>query len=183
MKRNIILILFFLITLSFISCKKTDSYSLLRSYYPDSYVTRKGAELRTASPIDDNLRDKDNEPVKSAYFAIIVCKITNMEDSIIQYGHCWSIKNDNPFIIPTDTSTFSKFKNQKGYELENFQSRISNLMPEEIFYVRSYVITNKGDTGYNQQIFTDTTLVPINEWFKTADINNSRYFPFDRKSG
>ena len=167
MKKNIILILFFLITLSFISCKKEESYSLIRNYYSDSYVTKKGAELRTASPMDDNLRDENDEPLKSAYYAIIVCQITVMEDSIIQYGHCWSKTNPEPYIIPTDTSNYSKFKPEKNTQLEQFQSRIINLMPEEVFYVRSYVITNKGDTGYNKQIFCDTTLVPINEWFIT----------------
>jgi N-acetylneuraminic acid mutarotase len=42
-------------------------------------------------------------------------------------------------------------------------------MPETPFFVRTYVITSQGDTGYNKTVFVDTTLSPVNEWFRKKD--------------
>lgn len=151
------------------SCKKTNTYSFFRQYFPNSYMTKKGAEFLTTSPIDRNLTDEEGEKIESAYFALIEGEFENIGDSIIQYGHCWSTTNPNPYINPNDTSTYSNLGSYNGTD-QTFVSSIPNLFPETPYYVRSYIITSQNDTGYNQSVFIDTTLAPIDEWFVSENV-------------
>lgn len=173
MRKNIFLLILFFLIIS--SCAKDESgYSLVRKYFVNSFITKRGAELKTAGKPDQNAIGTNGKKLESAYYAIISGELTDVEDTIIQYGHCWSTdpKNQNPFINVRDTSTWSRLLNEKQGEIAEpglFTSRISNLFPETPFYVRSYVITSKGDTGYNKVVFIDTTLAPVNEWFQKAD--------------
>ncbi len=172
MKKKHLFFIIFAITILFTSCSKSESYSFFRSYFPTSYLTRKGAELETTSPSDRTFKDQNGEEIESAYFALVEGEFTNIGDSIIQYGHCWSTTNPNPYINSKDTSTFSNLGAFEMSEDLTFISNIGNLFPETPFYVRSYVITNNLDTGYNQNVLCDTTLAPINEWFVTSSVSN-----------
>ena len=163
--KSILFILFLLI----ISCESNDKYSMYRQSFSDSYVTKKGAELKTSSPIDHLIIDADGNPIKAAYFATVEGEFSNVYDTIIQHGHCWSTTNPNPYINPEDTSTYSNlgaWNKDDGYF---FKSQTSYLEQEQIYYIRSYIITSNQDTGYNQNVYCDTTIVPINEWYRTAD--------------
>lgn len=156
--------------LLFSACEKGELYSFNRPHYSTSYKTRSQYELQTAA-YKDTLFEENGEGVINAYFTIIQSEFAHVLDTIVQYGHCWSTKGSNPTIDIDDTTTFSRFYNWPNDSLGTFTSRI-NLYPETIFWVRSYVITSQGDTGYNQQVYCDTTLPPINEWFQTQDVAN-----------
>jgi len=170
MKKNLLHFLILILLVS--SCSKDESgYSILRKYFPNAFVTKKGADLHTAGLEDANVIGSNGLPIKSAYYAIIQGEFTDVEDSIVEYGHCWSTdpENQNPFINKRDTSTYSKLGSRGKGETGTFKTYIPNLFPETDFYVRSYVITAKGDTGYNKVVFTDRTLSPVNEWFRKAE--------------
>ncbi len=154
----------------FASCEEGSLYSYNRPYFSKSFKTQDERELKTAA-LKDTILIENGQPVISAYFAVIKGEFTHVLDTIVQYGHCWSTNNKNPVINPEDTSTFSSYNNWEYDSLGTFTSYIS-LFPETPFYVRSYVITSKGDTGYNQQIYVDTTIPPINEWFIATDFGN-----------
>ncbi len=145
------------------SCKKDELYSFNRPQFATSLMTQSMYELRT-SALKDTLYINNGEGVLSAYFAIIQGEFDHVLDTIKQYGHVWSTTKQFPKINPRDTSTFSRYYNWTFDSSGTFTSNIS-LYPETKFWVRSYVITSKGDTGYNQQVFSTTSLPPINEWF------------------
>ncbi len=172
MKRTNIFFIILTTAILFTSCSKPDSYSFFRSFFPNSYITKKGSELETVSPSDRNLKDQYGAEIESAYFAIVEGEFTNIGDSIIQHGHCWSITNPNPYLNINDTAHYSNLGAFNMSENMTFVSNIGNLFPETPFYVRSYIITNKLDTGYNQTVFCDTTLSPIDQWFITNPVGS-----------
>lgn len=173
MNKNLFFLLIIAILFSF-SCKKEELYSFNRPYYSTSFITNAYYELRTAA-LKDTLYVKDGEGQLNAYFATIKGEFTHLQDSIVQYGHVWSTSNTNPKINPKDTSTFSRYyKNWPIDSLGTFTSLLI-LYPETPFWVRSYVITAKGDTGYNQQVFCDTTWPPINEWFNNGYMPDGKF--------
>ncbi len=155
--------LFVLIMLFLSSCEQGNLFSFHQPVYSTSFITRDGRELRSAA-LPDTLVIKNGEPVISAYYAEIKGEFIHIWDTIVQYGHCWSITDPNPYINPKDTTTFSRYYNWQIDSLGSFQTTLS-FEPETPFYVRSYIITSSGDTGYNQAVYVDTTMPPINEWF------------------
>jgi len=166
MKRNLQLIT--LIILFFAACGKDNvQYSILRKYSPNSFATRKGAELVTTCERDTNIFDENGKPIESAYYATVKGEFVNVEDTILYYGHCWSKKDHDPHIAlhGEESDFYTKFEGLKMGEGITFESRIPDLMPETPFWVRSYVITINKDTAYNKYVFSDTTLSPVNEWF------------------
>lgn len=164
------LVLFLIAIIFASSCKKEKLYSFSRPYYVTSFVTQFLYELRTAA-YKDTLYVKDGEGVLTAYFAIIQGEFAHVQDTIVQYGHVWSTSVKKPKINPEDTSTFSRYYNWPIDTLGTFTSRIL-LYPETTFWVRSYVITSQGDTGYNQQVYCETSLPPIDEWFFAGIVPN-----------
>jgi len=168
MKRSLFLLLFAIVLFS--ACNKEKLYSFNRPFFANSFVTWDKRDLKTAA-FKDTLDIQNGQGVISAYFAIIKGEFAHVQDTIIQYGHCWSLTNNTPTINPQDTSTYSQYYNWQFDSLGTFTSYIS-LFPETVFYVRSYVITSQGDTGYNKQVYVDTTIPPIDEWFISNDFGN-----------
>jgi len=162
---------FFIILLFLCSCKYEKIYSYYRPYYTTSLKTLDQRELLIAA-FNDTINIVDNEPQLNAYYAIVCGEFAHVQDTIVQYGHVWSTTSENPKINPRDTTTFSKYTNKWPIDsVGKFNSRI-DLYPETIFWARSYVITSQGDTGYNQLVYVDTTLAPINQWFIASEATN-----------
>jgi len=184
MKKHLLIILIS-ITL-FSACRVDESgYSLIRKYFVNSLTTQRGAELLTACEKDTNAIDEEGNLIESAYYAVIKGEFLNVEDSIIQYGHCWSITDENPHILARDTKGefYSKVGDASASDppvvwefgtLGIFESRIPELDPETPYWVRSYVITSNNDTAYNKYVYADTTLAPVNEWFKKMNFGAGR---------
>jgi N-acetylneuraminic acid mutarotase len=156
------------IAMIFSACKKENLYTFLRPVYSTSFVTRDGRELATAA-LPDTLLFENGEPVISAYYAGIKGEFVHVWDTIVQYGHCWSTTNPDPYIDPDDTTSFSAYYDWQLDSLGVFETTLS-FDPETQFFVRSYIITSSGDTGYNQVVYVDTTMPPINEWFQKNNI-------------
>jgi len=160
MKLHSFIIVFFFILLVIPSCDTDiEGYTTIRRYYANSFVTRLGADLRTAGLIDSTIKS-------DAYYARIKGTLTHINDTVVQHGHCWSTTNSNPYIVPGDTGRYSRFGPVETGTNYQFETRITNLLPETPFWVRTYVVTAKGDTGYNKVVWVDTTRPPIDTWFK-----------------
>ncbi|MBN2662500.1 MAG: hypothetical protein JXR68_02520 [Bacteroidales bacterium] len=168
MKRSLILFLFAIIIIS--ACKNESLYSFNRPHFANSFITWDKKDLKTAA-FKDTLFVQNGQGVISSYFAIVQCEFAHVQDTIVQYGHCWSVTDKMPTINNLDTASYSRYHNWQYDSLGTFTSYIS-LLPETPFYVRSYIITSTGDTGYNQQVYIDTTIPPINEWFVSNDFGN-----------
>ncbi len=160
--------IFFILTFILLySCHNDTLYSVWRPHFPNAFYTRNDVELRIAAK-KDTILIKNGKPAITAYSAIIKGEFLHVQDTIVQYGHVWSTTNPLP-IIGDDTTLYSRYYNWPFDSIGIFTSRIS-LMPETPFWVRAYVITSRGDTGYLPVSYTDTTIPPINEWFITNDL-------------
>lgn len=164
-------ILFFAVAIVISSCTNDSLLTFSRPHFSKALFTLDKRDLKTAA-YKDTLYVQNGRGVISAYFAIIQGEFEHVQDTIIQYGHCWSLTDHTPTINPRDTSTYSSYFYWDYDSLGTFTSYIP-LYPETEFFVRSYVITSKGDTGYNQEVYVDTTLPPINEWFHSTDFGYS----------
>lgn len=179
MKKNKIYIIFILLFVIQACNDDERLYSIIRQYYPNAFITQVGADLRTAAQADTSIKI-------DAYYARIIGEFTAIEDTIAEYGHVWSINNQNPIINPTDETTYSKLgERMPSYPVTDgvFESRIT-LDPETPFWVRSYIITLSGDTGYNKIIYHDTTAPPIDTWFEQGEFSgiereNAVYFSME----
>ncbi len=127
-------------------------------------MTLNGAVLRTQA-IPDQIHYIDSVPALTPFSAIIQGEFGAVYDTIIQYGHVWSMTNPNPVINPRDTSSYSRLGQWPTDSSGIFLTEINNLYPNTPFYVRSYIVTIHGDTGYNPVILIDTTLRAVDTWF------------------
>ncbi len=159
------------ISLLLSSCKKTDElYSFYRVYFKYTYRTLEGQDLKTEANPDEVLIKNDTPSIR-AYDADIVGKFTHVYDTIVQYGHVWSQTNPEPVINPNDTTTYTRLGSWPPDSAGTFISRISGLYPKTPFYVRSYIITSQGDTGYNPAVLVDTTIQVIDAWYKSKNMS------------
>lgn len=177
MRKNFFYLFFIILALS--SCRKDEKgFSLLRKYYSNAYTTYKGADLHTACLEETWVTGENGKPIRSPYWAMLQGEFTDVEDTIVQYGHVWSLDNPTPYILKDDTTNYTKNGVRDYGEIGTFVSVIPDLMPETPYFARSYIITINGDTGYNKSVFIDTTISPVNEWFRKADFivgqNNAR---------
>lgn len=152
----------------FSGCLNKDLYSKYGPFFKNAYKTKDNRAL-LAEGFKDTIFIENNIPVKGAYFAIIKGEFTHVLDTIIQWGHVWSTKDSVPYINdPKDTSLYSRFYLDGRKPIFDttfiFKSYVA-LYPETRFWVRSYVITSRGDTGYMPNVYSDISLPPINEWF------------------
>ncbi len=163
----LLLIIVILTSLLYNSCKKDNTtFTILRTVYEGTYITRLGGSTYTSGKKDSIIK-------KAAYYARVEGYFTHTTtDTILNYGHCWSLKN--PPLITHDTlrSSNGQFNDDDS---QIFNSRISNLEPETDYYFRSYIITTK-DTAYNPIIKSFKTLPPVNEWFDIS-INGEKPQP------
>ncbi len=171
-KRNIYL--FFVFILFVFSCEKKNDqlYSFYRVYFPSTYMTLSGAVLRTQA-LPDQLYTTDTGQALTPYSAIIQGQFKSVYDTIIQHGHVWSMTDQNPVINPQDTSNYSRLGPWPTDSSGFFITKINNLYPHTPFYVRSYIVTIHGDTGYNPVIFVDTSLNAVDTWFAAPELPGS----------
>ncbi len=170
MNKTKLLLTYIIVAVLFAACKKNDDlYSTLRVYFKNMYTTKSGIQLRIeANPDEFNI--VNDQPVLTAYYAEVVGKFTYVYDTIVEHGHVWSQTNPNPTINPNDTTTYTRLGPWPTDSSGTFLSKISGLYPNTPLYVRSYVITSKGDTGYNPVVLVDTTLQIQNAWYYAGDI-------------
>ncbi len=174
LKNGKIIIILSITIVAFFSCqKKSDQlYSFYRVYFPSSYTTLNGAVLRTQA-VPDKLYYNDSVPDITPFSATIQGEFQSVYDTIVQYGHVWSMSDPNPIINPNDTAHYSRLGTWPSDSSGIFLTQIKNLYPNTPFYVRSYIITIHGDTGYNPVVFSDTTLRAVDTWFKAPILPGS----------
>ena len=161
-----------LIVLSLFSCYKNgELYSFYRVYFKSTYTTLDGRDLKTQA-IPDEVLQKNGKPSIRAYDADIVGKFEHAYDTIIQYGHVWSQTNPNPTINPKDTTNYTRLGQWPIDSAGTFVSRITGLYPKTVFYVRSYIVTSEGDTGYNPTVLVDTTIEVVNAWYRSSNMSS-----------
>ncbi len=172
-KKNIFFI-FLTLSILFFSCKKKNDqlYSFYRVYFPSSYLTLNGAVLKTQA-LPDKLYYEDTAAAITPFSAKIQGEFKAVYDTIIQYGHVWSMTDPIPVINPHDTSNYSRLGAWPMDSAGIFVTDINNLYPNTPFYVRSYIVTIHGDTGYNPVIFSDTTLRAVDTWFAAPQLPGS----------
>ncbi len=150
--------------LGFACNQSSNLYSFYRVYFNNTYTTRTGFVLKTeANP--DQIAKFNGKDLITPFSAKVQGSFTFSYDTIIQYGHVWSLSNPNPYISSSDTSHFSKFYNWTPGKQGDFVSTVSGLKPGHVFYVRSYIITSHHDTGYNPIVLKDSTPELENKWY------------------
>ncbi len=162
------------IIIIFSACKFEDKgYSFLREYDDGTYLTSRGVAKYISGSPDSVIEIGD-------VYAIAKAEIRytdNKKDSILIYGHCWSVtesqsvtdENSTKFMVDANED---KLPDDFVVTLDNYESVISNLLPETPYYLRSYVITGlieDGiatylDTAYNPVSVIFETNAPTNEW-------------------
>ncbi len=159
-----------------LSCQKynDDLYSFYRVYFPSTYRTLKGTLLRTQAVPDRLHYSNDSVPGLTAYSAEIEGEFISVYDTIVQHGHVWSMDNPNPVINPNAPLHYSRLGAWPTDSSGVFVTKIENLYPNTPFYVRSYIVTIHGDTGYNPSIYVDTTLKAVDAWFKAPALSGSQ---------
>src|SRR4030043_1311730 len=77
------------------------------------------------------------------------------KNDIIQYGHCWSI-TENP-TVNSGTKTELGTRKSRG----SFNSSLTGLLPNTLYYVRAYAL-NSMDTTYGKQVsFTTRQMITL----------------------
>lgn len=171
------ILLLFTVLSAVYSCNYSDNrYTFNREYDNGTYITSRGvAKYISGTP--------DTAVVTRDVYAIIKEKVTysrNKEDSILVYGHCWSLSSKPRVSDSTATKYMidanSDFKPDAFIDTlvtgSVFTSVLSNLIPETQYYARSYVITGKivdgeavyKDTAYNPVTFNFVTQEPKDVW-------------------
>lgn len=135
----------------------------IRSFAMNNNGICYGNELNftTLHPV---LPDVSTNAVSSITFNSLVITgttISNGTSPIINRGFCWS-SMPNP--------TLSNFFSVNGNILGDFSANVTNLMPNTIYYLRSYATNNEGTTYGNQ--LTITTMPPPPVLVSTNNCNS-----------
>ncbi len=123
---------------------------------------------------------EDSVLYRGVHYAEIGGNIFQISDtiSIVSYGHCWSLDEDNPSLL--NTQLFSRMNaGENGVNPSDsafsYKSDLENLLLDTVYYVRSYVIikTLSGDidTGYNQVSTRFRTRIPEDIWFHNSNFD------------
>ena len=90
-----------------------------------------------------------------ATFAKVTNEFVDIEEgaAVIEYGHLWSSTNEQPNFFNSDG------RSQLGITLNegNFESVLTDLVPEKTYYVRAYFVPSTGDPQYSSIVSTFTT--------------------------
>lgn len=157
----LIISLFFILN----SCLDKELFTFYKPYFPNSFKTKDKKDL-SVEALPDTIHIKNQIPQIGAYYAIVKGEFTHILDTIVQWGHVWGYDEDTlPVIKKDDTTNYTVNKGIVFDTIFKFYSYLNFSYPETKFNVRSYVITSKGDTGYNPLVLKAISLPPINEWF------------------
>ncbi len=155
-------------------CKfQEEGYTVLREWDAGTFMTKRGvvkylsAKPDTATSIHDIYAKVETE-----------VNYARMEDSIVQYGHCWS---KTPDVRLRDTM-FTLFYPESYESIQNglkIQSTLTSLEDETNYYIRSYVVTGKRqgdeiiakDTAYNPVELPMLTEEPRDLWEERSEFS------------
>lgn len=146
------------------SCSEDNSlYSTYLPFSENMFKTTQNVVIHSTAAFTDSIAYYSDETAE------IWGKFEFFGSDVIKYGHCWST-NSNTVTINQDSSNCTIFK-QNG-EIEKFSSYITDLTPEQNYFLRTFIITENGYTGYNPNILKFKTDVPHDKWFKVSTLGS-----------
>ena len=99
--------------------------------------------------------------IKSTYYNLDIDK-----NKVVGYGYTWSDTDKEP-VAGRDTFKILEFNEKDlGGDSIVFKGSINSLLHNHTYYVRSFVITENGDTAYNPHTITEKTVLPEDIWFE-----------------
>ncbi|KKL77234.1 hypothetical protein LCGC14_2036930 [marine sediment metagenome] len=90
-------------------------------------------------------------------------------DAVTQHGHVWATNPDPTIIADSKTELGTK------PNLGQFQSKLTDLTPGTLYYVRAYATNVAAGTAYGANL-TDTTLTVIGRRYWWAEDEDWHYF-------
>ena len=145
------------------SCKKNEEpFTAFRLAKPGTFTTLGGAELLCTAM-------KDSATKVKVFEVRIQGEFIGIEEQITRYGHCWS--EDSTDVYLGDANYSDKGEKEADSNVLIFTSEFADLKKETKYYVRSYVVTEGGATGYNPEFYAFETKSLDDQWIEMQSLD------------
>ncbi|MCQ2252538.1 MAG: kelch motif-containing protein [Bacteroidales bacterium] len=163
------------------SDKKEDPLTILTGYkgymYGEAYIDEVIDNSFATKMSENRIEELDCYVTLSSKFE----KIDVSKNKIVEAGYVYSRNVPEPLVGAKDCSVFEKknvnFRETDGENDEfSFTGSGHSLDFNVKYYMRSYLVSEKGDTIYNPRVVEVKTKLPEDVWFRRKDASLSRRF-------